>query len=133
MKSMKFGKRYLAAAGAVLLLAAGLPAWAGKLDGAQYLGSAKVSLSQARATATRTVPGEIVAQELEKEPGGSGLRYSFDIRYQGKVHEVGIDAATGKVLENGVENAADEAKEAAQDRKAHEAAEERKDADDDND
>ncbi len=133
MKSVKFGKRYLAAAGAVLLLAAGLPAWAGKLDGAQYLGSAKVSLSQARATATRTVPGEIVAQELEKEPGGSGLRYSFDIRYQGKVHEVGIDAATGKVLENGVENAADEAKEAVQDRKAHEAAEERKDADDDND
>ncbi|MGA7296341.1 MAG: PepSY domain-containing protein [Rhodanobacteraceae bacterium] len=133
MKTLKIRKRYLAAAGAALLLAAGMPAWAGKLDGAQYLGSAKLSLSQARSTAMKTVPGKIVAQELEKEPGGSGLRYSFDIRYQGKVHEVGIDAATGKVLENGIENAANEAKEAAQDRKAHEAAEERKEADDDND
>ena len=36
----------------------------------------------------------------EKEPGESGLRYSFDIK-RGKVtQEIGVDAHTGKVLEN---------------------------------
>ena len=39
--------------------------------------------------------------ELERERGGSGLRYSFDIEVKGKVYEVGIDAVSGRVLENG--------------------------------
>ena len=61
---------------------------------------AKVSLAEARAIALKTHPGKVVDEELEKEPGGSGLRYSFDIR-KGKVtQEVGVDAKTGKVLEN---------------------------------
>jgi uncharacterized membrane protein YkoI len=37
---------------------------------------------------------------LEREKGGSGLRYSFDIKSDGTVYEVGVDAQTGKVLEN---------------------------------
>jgi uncharacterized membrane protein YkoI len=40
---------------------------------------------------------------LEKEKGGSGLRYSFDIKNGSVVHEVGVDAKTGKILENSVE------------------------------
>jgi uncharacterized membrane protein YkoI len=78
-------------------------AMAAKLDGAQYLKDAKVTLKQARATAMKTVHGKIVAEELEKESGGSGLRYSFDIKVHGAVHEVGVDAKTGKVLENSIE------------------------------
>jgi uncharacterized membrane protein YkoI len=34
------------------------------------------------------------------EKNGSGLRYSFDIKSNGAVYEVGVDAQTGKVLEN---------------------------------
>ncbi len=61
---------------------------------------AKVGMTEARAIALKAHPGKITDEELEKESGGSGLRYSFDIR-QGKVtHEVGVDAQTGKVLEN---------------------------------
>ncbi|NOT17157.1 MAG: peptidase M4 [Sulfuriferula sp.] len=61
---------------------------------------AKVTMTEARAIALKAHPGKITDEELEKEAGGSGLRYSFDIR-EGKVtHEVGVDAQTGAVLEN---------------------------------
>lgn len=86
------------------LASAGALATTTKLDGARYLKETKVTLRQARATATKTVHGTIVAEELEKEGGGSGLRYSFDIKAAGgTVHEVGVDARTGKVLENSIE------------------------------
>jgi hypothetical protein len=32
--------------------------------------------------------------------GGSGLRYSFVVKSGGIMHEVGVDAHTGKLLEN---------------------------------
>ena len=72
-------------------------------DGEKYLPDAKVTLAQARDTALKTYPGKIVSEELEKESGGSGLRYSFVIRHHTDKHEVGIDAKTGSVLENSVE------------------------------
>jgi uncharacterized membrane protein YkoI len=73
--------------------------------GANLLPLAKVTLAQARQTAVRAHPGVITDQELEKEGGGTGLRYSFDIRSNGKTFEVGVDARTGKVLENDAEGA----------------------------
>lgn len=71
--------------------------------GAELLPRAKVTLAQARASAVRAHPGVITDQELEKEGGGTGLRYSFDIKNNGKTFEVGVDARTGKVLENKAE------------------------------
>ncbi len=71
--------------------------------GAELLPWAKVSLAQARANAVRAHPGVITDQELEKETGGTGLRYSFDIKSKGKTFEVGVDARTGNVLENKAE------------------------------
>ena len=71
--------------------------------GAELLPMAKVSLAQARKAALRAHPGVITDQELEKEGGGTGLRYSFDIQNKGKTFEVGVDARTGKVLENKTE------------------------------
>lgn len=73
------------------------------LDGHQYLKDAKIDLQTARATALKAYPGSIVSEELEKERGGSGLRYSFDVRHGNTTHEVGIDARSGAVLENSVE------------------------------
>jgi uncharacterized membrane protein YkoI len=61
---------------------------------------AKVSIEQARAIALQTRAGAITDEELEQEKGGSGLRYSFDIKSGGAAYEVGVDAQTGKILEN---------------------------------
>ncbi|VTZ24053.1 Peptidase M4 (fragment) [Methylocella tundrae] len=48
-------------------------------------------------------PGKITDEELERESGGTGLRYSFDIKSGGIVQEVGVDAKTGQLLENAKE------------------------------
>ena len=64
---------------------------------------AKMTMKQAKAIALRARPGKITDSELEKEAGGSGLRYSFDIKSGGKTFEVGVDASNGKILENKVE------------------------------
>jgi hypothetical protein len=63
-----------------------LPTSAGRAPAGQFAtqmttpAEARVSLAAARATALATRSGEIVFEELEQERGGSGLRYSFDIR-----------------------------------------------------
>jgi uncharacterized membrane protein YkoI len=72
-------------------------------DGHKLAGHATITLATARATALAARAGKITDQELEREHGGSGLRYSFDIKSGAKVYEVGVDAKTGKVLENAVE------------------------------
>lgn len=64
---------------------------------------AKVSMGQARAIALKAHPGTITDEELEREGGGTGLRYSFDIKNGSSTQEVGVDAKTGRVLENAKE------------------------------
>lgn len=71
--------------------------------GEELAKGAKVSISDGRKIALKAHPGKIVDEELEKESGGSGLRYSFDIKNGVKTYEVGVDAKTGKVLENKAE------------------------------
>lgn len=71
--------------------------------GQQLATKAKVTIEHAREIALKAHPGKITDQELERESGGTGLRYSFDI-LSGKVtQEVGVDAMTGKLLENKAE------------------------------
>lgn len=67
---------------------------------------AKISMEQARQIARNAYPGgNIMKGELERERGGSGLRYSFDMK-QGKTwREVGVDAVSGRILENKAEGA----------------------------
>ncbi len=74
-------------------------------SGHRYAHLAQVSLADARSVALKARAGEITDQELEREGGGSGLRYSFDVKSAGATYEVGVDAKTGKVLENGREGA----------------------------
>jgi uncharacterized membrane protein YkoI len=71
--------------------------------GQELAGEAKISIEEARAIALKAHPGKVTDEELEKEKGGSGLRYSFDIRHGKITQEVGVDAKTGKVLENAPE------------------------------
>ena len=73
--------------------------------GERYARLAKISLDQARAMALKARPGVITDQELELERGGTGLRYSFDIKAVDGVYEVGVDARTGAVLEDSREGA----------------------------
>lgn len=93
----------IAIAMAALLGTAAAAAVPSHFAGAELLPQAKITLAQARQTAVRAHPGVITDQELEKERGGTGLRYSFDIKANGKTFEVGVDARTGKVLENDAE------------------------------
>jgi uncharacterized membrane protein YkoI len=68
-----------------------------------YSGPVKFTMAEATKIALKAQPGTITDKELERESGGTGVRYSFDIK-AGKVkHEVGVDANTGKVLENSIE------------------------------
>lgn len=73
------------------------------LEQSKDLGKARIQPPAARAAALKVFDGSIVGEELEYEKGGSGLRYSFDIRKGSVTHEVGIDAKTGAVLENSIE------------------------------
>lgn len=74
---------------------------AGEADESPELAAqARVTPVQAQAIALRARPGQVKDHELEQEAGGTGLRYSFDIRSDGKTFEVGVDARTGAVLEN---------------------------------
>jgi uncharacterized membrane protein YkoI len=71
--------------------------------GQSLAGKAKITIEQARAIALKAQSGAITDEELEREKGGSGLRYSFDVKRGNVVYEVGVDARTGKVLENAKE------------------------------
>ena len=99
-------RKFLCFTAAVSLGATGaLATSGGHFAGSNLLPLAKITLAQARSTALAARPGQITDQELEKERGGTGLRYSFDIKSKGKTFEVGVDARTGKVLENDGEGA----------------------------
>lgn len=95
----------LAAAGGFAVAQTAAPAAAtySTYAGEKLASKAKITIAQARAIALKARPGQITDQELENEGGGSGLRYSFDIKSGGKTHEVGVDAKTGRVLENKAE------------------------------
>jgi uncharacterized membrane protein YkoI len=101
--TMNVTKLSLAGGAAMALIMATFPAMA--YTGQELASHAKVSVAEARTIALKAHPGKITDEELEKEGGGTGLRYSFDIK-RGKVtQEVGVDAQTGKVLENKTEGA----------------------------
>jgi hypothetical protein len=78
----------------------------------------RISLEKARKTATQAYAGSVQGEELEFE-GGKWL-YSFDLKKpkDKNVHEVQVDALSGKVLDVHVETAADESKELQQERAA---------------
>ena len=90
----------IAAMSAALVGGAGVvPAYTGE----ELAKDAKLTLFEARTIALKSFPGKVIDEELEKEEGGSGLRYSFDIKNGSVTHEVGVDAKTGKLLENNPE------------------------------
>lgn len=98
-----FARPLQVASAAAVLLAISYPALA--YTGEKLARHAKVSIGQARAIALKAHPGTVTDEELERERGGSGLRYSFDIKTGSVTQEVGVDAQTGEVLENKKEGA----------------------------
>ncbi len=57
-----------------------------------------LGMAKARAIALKAAPGRVQKAEYEKE--GGGWRYSFDIRQGNRIHEIGVDAHTGKIVED---------------------------------
>jgi ribosomal protein S3 len=81
--------------------------------GANSNTKAKITMSQARATALKKAPGNVKSAELENE--GGKLIYSFDIATsKSGVTEVNVDAMNGKIVAVQQENAAKEAEEQKQ-------------------
>ena len=99
---------------AVALVAGGV--FAAAESQAQMQKEAKISMKHARTIALgRVHHGKIESAELEREHGI--LIYSFDIERNNKVHEVNVDANTGKIVEDTVESAAAEAHEQRREKK----------------
>lgn len=61
----------------------------------------KIGMAKAKAIALKVAPGNIIESDYERENGG--WRYSFDIRQKKRIHEIGVDAFTGKIVENSYE------------------------------
>lgn len=77
----------------------------------------RISIERAREVATKAFQGKIQGEELEFE-GGKWI-YSFDLKSpkDKRVHEIHVDAISGKMLDAHTETAADEKKEMAEDAK----------------
>ena len=91
----------LGACGATLLVAFALTGFA--YSGQNLAPQAKIDIAQARNLALKAHPGRITDEERERERGGTGLRYSFDIKRGSITSELGVDARIGRVLENKAE------------------------------
>ena len=87
-------RRCFASIATMALVMVTVPAMA--YTGQELSKQAKVSIAEARAIALKAHPGKITDEELEKEKGGTGLRYSFDIKRGGVTQEVGVDARPAK-------------------------------------
>lgn len=61
----------------------------------------KLSMDEARVLALKIAPGQVEKSDYEKEDGI--WRYSFDIAQGKQIHEIGIDAMTGKTVEDSIE------------------------------
>lgn len=57
-----------------------------------------ITMAHARAIALKAAPGKIEKEEREREGGSE--RYSFDIRQGNKIHEIGVDVKTGRIVED---------------------------------
>ena len=78
----------------------------------------RISQEKARQAAKSYYAGKIESEELEFE-GGKWI-YSFDLKKSNdqRVHEIHVDAISGKVLDAHTETASDESKEAQEDNAA---------------
>jgi uncharacterized membrane protein YkoI len=71
--------------------------------GEKYVIHARIPIGKARSIALSSYPGKVIGEKLERKAGGSGWRYSFDIKNGRVIQAVGVDAKTAKVLVNSPE------------------------------
>ena len=80
------------------IAAFGTAAMAFSMPVSAHVPKARLTMAQARTIALKIAPGKIQDAEYEKE--GGGWRYSFDIRQGKRIHEIGVNANTGRIVEN---------------------------------
>ena len=96
-----------------LLVTLSSPAWA---ENAPKQG--EITMKKAQEIALKKVDGQIKSSEYEFEKGQNV--YSFDINGRdGKIHEILVNAKSGKIVGNSIETASKEAAEEAADRKSN--------------
>lgn len=61
---------------------------------------AGIKTLETRAIALKAHPVTVADEELERGKGGSGLRYTFNIKRGTAVRKVGVDGKDGKVWES---------------------------------
>src|SRR5262245_45947627 len=66
----------------------------------------EITMHAAENIALTKEPGKLLSSELENEDGK--LVYSFDIDHSGVIHEVSVDAETGKMVADTVEDPSEE-------------------------
>ena len=84
-----------------ILFAFGLCAAAAGPAVARKAPAPKISMASARAIALKRAPGRIKDAEYEYEKGG--WRFSFDIAQGKRIHEIGVDAMSGRIVEDAFE------------------------------
>ncbi len=87
----------------IVAIAIAIPTSVFAYTGEQLEKTVKISVAQAKAIALKKEPGKLLDIELEKEKGGTGIRYTMTIAVKGIKREVGVDANTGTILEDIVE------------------------------
>jgi len=89
----------------VLFFAGGASAdQTGYYSGYELSKDAQVTMDQASRIVLQMYPGGVITDRfLARETGGTGLRYTFDVRSQAHIMEVGVDANTGDVIANQIE------------------------------
>jgi hypothetical protein len=96
-------------------LASGI-ALAGSTKHSAVKSHAYVGVAIARRSALRSVPGHVLSTKLENEDGK--MQYAVMIKDKKSMHEVMVDAHTGKVVSQEKVTAAEEAREAAAEARA---------------
>jgi uncharacterized membrane protein YkoI len=76
----------------------------GYYSGYELSKDAQITMEEASMIALKIHPrGVIINRVLAREPGGTGLRYTFSVVAQARSFEVGVDAGSGDVIEDQLE------------------------------
>ncbi len=89
---------------ALVVLCAAIPLAAQAYKGEHFAKDAKISIEAARTIALKAYPGKIIDEELEREKGGSGLRYSFDIKKSKSAPTQEVGCSLSPAVKNSTED-----------------------------
>lgn len=101
MRNMRFAKSALTIFALAVSPMAYAGGGAGTYSGYEMSKDAQITMDEASAIALKQHPlGVITQRQLERITGGTGLRYSFNVKAEATNFQVAVDANTGDVIED---------------------------------